>query len=250
MEDGETLFANEIYVNGDRWYLARDTDEDAPRRTASQAEEDELARRLLHSTPATYTERDSDATRPITEHTTGTENNPNVVYYRETTAGDDIPGDLRDLDMHDTIFEGDTDFLPNDQLDRFSDTDSNNGAFSDIDLDDYYTPPASPTQISDSSAFNITQGSQQDYEKIIRRLPPSVIRGRQPHQIVPLNLIPSPSRLDSSINQPSGNYTILLIVFPQTPCFSSCMYLKKGCNMVFFNDMLCTSRSAQHLMKK
>lgn len=209
MENGETLFANEIYVNGDRWFLARDTDVDAPRRTASQAEEDDLARRLLHSTPASFTEGDADGPSPLAEDTTtGYQNNPSTFYDGETTVADDLPDDLRDLDFHESILEAHTEFPPDGQLDRFSDTNSSNGEFSDIDLDDYYTPPASPTQISESTPFNITEGSQHDMEQFIRRLPPSVIRGNQPHQIVPLNLIPSPSRLDSSINQPSGNYKL------------------------------------------
>ncbi len=202
MEDGETLFANEIYVNGNRWYLTRDIDGDAPRRSATQAEENELAQRLFRSTPASLD--DGSTIREPT--TTSDENEPSTVSYTETTVGDYIPDDLRDLDIDETFFNNDPHFLDNGELDRFSENDSNDGDYSDVDLDQYFTPPPSPTQISDSDAFNITQGSQEDMEQFIRRLPPSVMRDQRPHEIVPFNVISSRHRFDSGISQGSGNY--------------------------------------------
>ncbi len=222
MEDGETLFANEIYVNGNRWYLAQDIDGDAPGWSATQAEENELAQRLFGSTPASLDERDRDGTSQIGEPTTTPyKNQPSTVSNAETTVGDYIPDDLRDLDIDETLFNNDPQFLDNGDLDGFSENDSNNGDYSDVDLNEYYTPPPSPTQTSDSATFNITQGSQEYMEQFIRRLPPSVMREQRPHKIVPFNMLPSPHRFDSGISEGSGNYCSLICTF------LGCMNLKK-----------------------
>ena len=216
MEDGEAQFANEIYVNGNRWYLAKDIDPDAPRRTASQLEENDLAQRLSMSTQASFTEGEQDATSQVTQA-------PRIDYQDETTDVTEtytsleysVRDDLLDVDIDESLFTGDTDMEDNADLYEVSDNDidsdnididSDNSELPEGDSDTYFTPPNSPSEISQNSSFDILDASQEDAEKINRGLRPSVINGHKQHEIVPFNLLPAPPRLQSSITQGSGKY--------------------------------------------
>ncbi len=161
LQEGEALFANEIYVNGNRWYLAKDADPDAPRRSASQAEEDELAQRFSGSTAASVTQRDADGSSQITQvSATDYHDKSRVVTESATTLEYHIPDDLRDVDIDESLFARDTDLEDNVELYDVSDidNDSDNGELSEVGFDHYYTPPTSPSQINKNATFNITHG--------------------------------------------------------------------------------------------
>ncbi len=209
LEEGEAQFANEIYVNGHRWYLAKDLDPDAPRRTASQVEEDDLAQRLSVSTQASITDGEADGTSQVTPPPTMRYGDESVVVTEsEKSLEYRVPDDLRNVDIDESLFTGDTDMENNAELYDVSeiDTDLDNSELPEVDSDHYFTPPNSPSEISQNPAFNISDASREEQGQIIRRLPPSVLDGRGQHQIVPFNMLPSPPRLQSSLTEGSGKY--------------------------------------------
>ncbi len=209
-EDGEATFAKEIYVNGNRWYLARETDSHASVRTASQQEENDLAQRLLHSTQASLLERDNHETSRITESMPGSSTNDGTTAYEsQTTPAYNVPDDLRDVEIDESLFLSDLELLPNGQLDRFPEIDSNNGENIAHHMEEYYTPPTSPSQTVQSAFFNITQASQAELHEFVRGLPPSVLAGQQEPEIRRVNLIGPPHRLESGLTYGSGNLIFL-----------------------------------------
>ena len=213
LQQGETEFAAEIYVNGQRWFPQDSREDGVSHRTPSQEAENDLAERIWHTTaqPLDNTIHINGDRMQTVEQTT---EEPDSLEKdgRDTTriSVDVMDADMGDIPVHEDFLHPDTE-VPSDVEwgDNGEDFAFNKNRYEE-DLDVYDTPPSSPAE---AITFFGNETSKAEIDEFVRRLPPNVLGtdsddedGEQDEVIFAPT--PSPFVANGLVTQVTGKYIL------------------------------------------